>query len=171
VQDPERMAAMIREVREMDAYRPMPIVNNEDDRPWRDDHQGWGEEGNNFAVAVRNYAGWGFFDFRLPEEHGECITGSPGTPKVDLEWGEAGQATVTIDGERSEVPIERIELLVNNQIAGTATQGSREFRIAVPEEEHWVRARVVYRSGDREVIVESPHYQNPWWPYGGPAVD
>jgi hypothetical protein len=198
VQDPQRMAAMIREVRDLDVYRPMPIVNNEDDRPWRDDHQGWGEDGNNFAVAVRNYAGWGFFDFRLPEEHGEYnlgfqsvpvnwqissdrkrdffdllarITGSSGTPKVDIEWGEIGHATVTVDGERPEAPIERIELLVNNQVAGTAAQGSREFRIAVPDAEHWVRARVTYRSGDHDVIVESPHYQNPWWPYGGPEAD
>jgi hypothetical protein len=196
VQDPSRMAAMIREVREMEAYRPMPIVINEDDRPWRDEHQGWGEDGNNFAVAVRNYAGWGFFDFRQPEEHGEYnlgfqsvpvnwqitsdrkraffdllarITGSPGAPKVDLEWGDAGHAIVRIEGERPEAPVERIELLVNNEVASTAAPGSREFRIDVPDAEHWVRARVTYRSGEREVIVESPHHQNPWWPYGGPA--
>jgi hypothetical protein len=196
VQDPERMAEMIRQVRAMDVYRPMPIVNNEDDRPWRDAHQGWGEDGNNFAVAVRNYAGWGLFDFRLPEEHGEYnlgfqsvpvnwqitsdrkraffdllarMTGSPGAPKVDLEWGEAGHAIVRIEGERPNAPIERVELLVNNEVVSTASQGSREFRIELPEAEHWVRARVTYRSGDREVIVESPHHQNPWWPYGGPA--
>ena len=198
VQDPERMAAMIREVREMDAYRPMPIVNNEDDRPWRDDHQGWGEDGNNFAAAVRNYAGWGFFDFRLPEEHGDYnqgfqsvpvnwqissdrkreffdllarITGSPGTPRVDLEWGEFGRATVRIEGERADAPIQRIDLLVNNEVVETAAPGSREFSITVPDAEHWVRARVTYRSGAREVIVESPHHQNPWWPYGGPAAN
>jgi hypothetical protein len=32
---------------------PKPIVNNEDDRPWLDAHQGWGHEGNNFVACVR----------------------------------------------------------------------------------------------------------------------
>jgi hypothetical protein len=32
---PERMVEMIRQVRAMDVYTPMPIVNNEDDQPWR----------------------------------------------------------------------------------------------------------------------------------------
>ncbi len=68
VRDPKRMAAMIRAVREMDDYTPKPIVNNEDDRPWRDDHQGWGDEGNNFVTCVKNYASWGYFDFRQPGE-------------------------------------------------------------------------------------------------------
>jgi hypothetical protein len=68
VRNPERMARMIRTVRAMDEYTPKPIVNNEDDRPWRDDHQGWGDEGNNFVTCVRNYASWGYFDFRLSDE-------------------------------------------------------------------------------------------------------
>ena len=68
VRDPRRMAEMIRIVRSMEEYTPKPIVNNEDDRPWRDEHQGWGEEGNNFVACVENYTSWGYFDFRRPGE-------------------------------------------------------------------------------------------------------
>jgi hypothetical protein len=196
VQDPNRMVEMIREVRGLAGYRPMPIVNNEDDRPWRDAHQGWGEGGNNFAAAVREYAGWGFFDFRQATEHAEYnlgfqsvpvnwqisserkraffdllaqITGSPGTPKIDLEWSQqAGGVTAVIEGARTDAPIRQVELLVNDRVVATATAMPFAFRITVPPGEHWVRARATYRSGDHDVVVESPHNQNPWWPYGGP---
>lgn len=199
VQNPARIGEMIRQLRAMDVYRPMPIVNNEDDRPWRDEHQGWGEAGNNFVASVKQYAGWGYFDFRLAEEHGQYnqgyqsvpvnwqiasdrkraffdllaqITGSPGTPEIDLEWSpQAGKARVLIDRGRSEAAIERVELLVNNRVVATANRIPFQFQITVPDEEHWVRARATYRRAGTEVIVESPHYQNPWWPYGGPARD
>ena len=68
VRDPKRMAEMVRTVRAMAEYSPKPIVNNEDDRPWRDEHQGWGDEGNNFVACVENYASWGYFDFRQAGE-------------------------------------------------------------------------------------------------------
>lgn len=68
VQDPNRMAAMIQTVRQMEAYTPKPIVNNEDDRPWLDAHQGFGREGNNMVACVANYASWGYFDFRRAGE-------------------------------------------------------------------------------------------------------
>jgi hypothetical protein len=68
VRDPRRMAEMIRTVREMSEYSPKPIVNNEDDRPWRDADQGWGDEGNNFVTCIANYASWGYFDFRQADE-------------------------------------------------------------------------------------------------------
>ena len=35
-------------------------------------------------------------------------------------------------------------------------------------EEHWVKARARYISGETEVTVESLYHQNPWWPYGEP---
>ncbi len=33
--------------------------------------------------------------------------------------------------------------------------------------EHWIKARLTYVRDGREIIVESPYYKNPWWPYGG----
>ncbi len=68
VSDPNRMGEMVRTVRAMAEYSPKPIVNNEDDRPWLDAHQGWGDEGNNFVACVENYASWGYFDFRQAGE-------------------------------------------------------------------------------------------------------
>ena len=73
VQDPARMVEMIKTVRNMAADTPKPIVNNEDDRPWRgqgDHGANWGTEGttNNFVACARNYASWGYFDFRQRNE-------------------------------------------------------------------------------------------------------
>ena len=64
VREAERMVEMVETVREMAGDNPRPIVNNEDDSPWR--RQGWESEGttNNFIACVRNYASWGYFDFR-----------------------------------------------------------------------------------------------------------
>lgn len=81
VSDPTRLEKMITTLRGMDEYRPMPIVNNEDDRPWRDSHQGWGDDGNNFAICIRNYASWGFFDFR---QRGENF--DEGYQSVPINW-------------------------------------------------------------------------------------
>lgn len=82
VSDPQRMAEMIRSVRKMPEYTPKPIVNNEDDRPWRDQHQGFGDTGNNFVTCIENYASWGYFDFRLPKEGFD-----EGYQSIPVNWG------------------------------------------------------------------------------------
>lgn len=56
VTDPGRIAEMVRQTRVMTAYRPMPILCNEDDhfdfeKPW-----------NNFLGALSEYSSWGYFD-------------------------------------------------------------------------------------------------------------
>jgi hypothetical protein len=96
------------------------------------------------------------------------ITGSPGTPKLDLQWSREGGVSVLVDQGRSPTPIESLELLVNDEVVATAAGGATDLRTEVPDGDHWVRARARYRSGAAEVIVESPSHQNPWWPYGGP---
>jgi hypothetical protein len=77
VKDPQRMVAMIREVRAMAGTTRKPVVNNEDDRNWTrrnlqpgEAPQGWGAQGttNNFVACVRNYASWGYFDWRQDGE-------------------------------------------------------------------------------------------------------
>jgi hypothetical protein len=117
VREPQRMEAMIHAVRAMDVYRGQPIVNNEDDQPWRVAAQGFGHTGNNFVVCVQHYASWGYFDFRENDELGDFnqgfqsvpvnwqissdrkraffslmaeITSSPGTPRLDLDVPESG---------------------------------------------------------------------------------
>jgi hypothetical protein len=197
VSDPQRMFRMIRDVRQMEDYRPMPIVNNEDDQPWRTAEQGWGEDGNNFTECVKNYASWGYFDFRFENEHNDYnqgfqsipvnwqisserkrdffnlmaqITGSPGTPVIEAIFpGETGKVSVDIQHVRQDAQIEQIMLIINNEVVSTIKSTPLEFNIEdIPDGEHWVKVRAVYRSGTNEVIIESPYYHNPWWPYGGP---
>lgn len=195
VQNPGRMAEMIREVRAMDTYRPMPIVNNEDDQPWRREHQGWGESGNNFVASVKNYASWGNFDFRQSHEHNDYnlghqsipanwhittdreygffdllanITGSPGTPRVYLDFSrEIGKLNVRIEGDNGEVDIQKVEIIINNEVVASASDTTQEFAISnLPDGEHWVKARARYINGEREIMIESLYHKNPWWPYG-----
>jgi hypothetical protein len=62
VNDPARIGAMVRETRQVEGYRPMPILFNEDD------HFDFDRPANNFAAAVAEYASWGYFDYRMPGE-------------------------------------------------------------------------------------------------------
>lgn len=199
VENPERIVEMVREVREMEKYSPMPIVFNEDDQPWRIDEQGWSEEGNNFVASVKNYASWGYFDFRRPQERDEFnegyqsvpvnwqisserkrnffdllakITDNPGTPRVYINFDQvAGKGNINIEDNHSNIAIDKVELIINNETIATAEApfgfSLYEFGYELPPGEHWVRARVTYKRGERKVIVESPYYKNPWWPYGG----
>jgi hypothetical protein len=56
VADPQRIAAMVREARAVEGYRPMPILFNEDD------HFDFDKPSNNFVAALSEYCSWGFFD-------------------------------------------------------------------------------------------------------------
>jgi hypothetical protein len=56
VSDPERIAAMVREVRTSSHYRGVPILFNEDD------HFDFDQPRNNFVAALSEYCSWGYFD-------------------------------------------------------------------------------------------------------------
>jgi hypothetical protein len=62
VRDPERIAEMVRETRRVATYSPKPILFNEDD------HFDFDVPLNNFTAALQEYAGWGFFDYRMRDE-------------------------------------------------------------------------------------------------------
>jgi hypothetical protein len=62
ISDPDRIAGMVREVRRVDGYRPMPILFNEDD------HFEFDKPRNNCIAAVGLYASWGYFDYRMKGE-------------------------------------------------------------------------------------------------------
>jgi hypothetical protein len=62
VSDPARIAQMVNETRALPSYRGQPIVFNEDD------HFDFTHPQNNMLAAVRAYASWGFFDYRLSGE-------------------------------------------------------------------------------------------------------
>jgi len=58
VSDSKRIATMVKQTRQVEGYRPMPILFNEDD------HFEFDEPENNFTTAIQEYASWGYFDFR-----------------------------------------------------------------------------------------------------------
>lgn len=62
VKQPTRIAEMVRETRAVPGYRPMPILFNEDD------HFDFDRPENNFLAAIGEYASWGYFDYRMPDE-------------------------------------------------------------------------------------------------------
>lgn len=62
VNDPQRIIEMVNETRALPAFRPMPIVFNEDD------HYDFEKDMNNMIAAFSSHASWGFFDFRRDGE-------------------------------------------------------------------------------------------------------
>ncbi|WP_241684847.1 hypothetical protein [Cyclobacterium xiamenense] len=72
----EKMEKLIADTRQVEGYRPMPVVINEDD------HYDFDQERNNFTVAVENYVSWGFFDYRRDGEPYE-----EGFQSVPVDWG------------------------------------------------------------------------------------
>jgi hypothetical protein len=56
VNDPERIAGMVRQTRQVPGYRPMPILFNEDD------HFDFDQPRNNLLAALGEYCSWGYFD-------------------------------------------------------------------------------------------------------------
>lgn len=66
---------LAKNTREVDGYRPMPIVNNEDD------HYDFEDEENNFTASVEHYCSWGFFDFRKGDDPPE-----QGYQSVPVDW-------------------------------------------------------------------------------------
>jgi hypothetical protein len=76
VKDPARISEMVRQARAVPGYRPMPILFNEDD------HFDFDKPTNNFVAALGEYAGWGYFDFRMPGEGFD-----EGYQSVPVNWG------------------------------------------------------------------------------------
>ena len=56
VKDPARIAEMVRQVRQVNGYRPMPVLINEDD------HFDFDKPTNNMVAAIGEYCSWGYFD-------------------------------------------------------------------------------------------------------------
>lgn len=76
VHDPARITEMVAQTKEVEGFREMPIVFNEDD------HYDFEADTNNFVNAVRSYASWGYFDFRREDEAFEN-----GYQSVPVSWG------------------------------------------------------------------------------------
>lgn len=75
VNDPKRIGEMKQLTEQVKGFKLMPIVFNEDD------HYNFESDTNNFVSAVRAYASWGFFDFRMKDEGFES-----GYQSVPVDW-------------------------------------------------------------------------------------
>ncbi len=62
VEDPDRIREMVRECRANACYQGQPILFNEDD------HFDFDADDNNMLAAIGDYAGWGYFDYRMEGE-------------------------------------------------------------------------------------------------------
>lgn len=74
--DPRDIARMVARTRQVEGYRPVPILFNEDD------HYDFDRPENNLAAAISAYASWGYFDYRFPGEGFEA-----GYQSVPVHWG------------------------------------------------------------------------------------
>jgi len=75
-QTESKFAEQIRRTREVEGYRPMPVVCNEDD------HFDFDQERYNLRTAVERYVSWGYFDFRRNPKKLE-----EGYQSVPVNWG------------------------------------------------------------------------------------
>jgi hypothetical protein len=76
VTDPKRISEMVKLSREVPGYKQMPILFNEDD------HFDFDKPVNNFAEAVKSYASWGYFDYRMKDEGFQ-----DGYQSIPVNWG------------------------------------------------------------------------------------
>jgi len=76
VTDPANISGMVEKTRNVEGYTTKPILFNEDD------HFNFDKEDNNFTAAIKSYASWGYFDYRMKEESFEN-----GYQSVPVDWG------------------------------------------------------------------------------------
>ncbi|MDH4090368.1 MAG: hypothetical protein OEV74_09295 [Cyclobacteriaceae bacterium] len=74
--EPSSIARLVESTRNVEGYTPKPILFNEDD------HFNFEADSCNFVSAVRAYASWGYFDYRMKDEGYES-----GYQSVPVDWG------------------------------------------------------------------------------------
>jgi hypothetical protein len=84
VDDPGYIKEMVIKTKQVEGYRTMPILFNEDD------HFNFDQPINNMVAAVQAYASWGYFDFRGKKGHQGFEIDEPfeeGYQSVPIDWG------------------------------------------------------------------------------------
>lgn len=76
VSKPTGITDMVIKTKDLPSYSGQPILFNEDD------HFNYDDENYNFKAAIKSYASWGYFDFRM---QGEGFT--EGYQSVPIDWG------------------------------------------------------------------------------------
>lgn len=76
IKDPAKITQLVADTRAVEGYSPKPVLFNEDD------HFDFEADTNNFVAAIRSYASWGYFDYRMKGEGFES-----GYQSVPVDWG------------------------------------------------------------------------------------
>jgi hypothetical protein len=76
VEKPEGITSLMDNTKKVEGFHNQPLLFNEDD------HFNFDVESNNFLNAIRGYASWGYFDYRLK---GESLDN--GYQSVPVDWG------------------------------------------------------------------------------------
>lgn len=76
VSDPARIFEMVDKTKRVESYTPKPILFNEDD------HFDFDKPDNNLVSALKGYASWGYFDYRMEGESYQ-----DGYQSVPVDWG------------------------------------------------------------------------------------
>jgi hypothetical protein len=53
---------------------PKPILHNEDESHWRNNHQGFGEADNNVMACIEHRISWSCFDYREKTKYSKKLT-------------------------------------------------------------------------------------------------
>jgi hypothetical protein len=76
VGDPAKILLLVQATKKVEGYNNKPIIFNEDD------HFNFEADSSNFINAIRSYASWGYFDYRMKDEGFE-----DGYQSVPVDWG------------------------------------------------------------------------------------
>jgi hypothetical protein len=76
VSNPSQITALVEATKKVNGHTLKPVVFNEDD------HFNFGSDSCNFVAAVKAYASWGYFDYRMKDEGFES-----GFQSVPVDWG------------------------------------------------------------------------------------
>lgn len=80
ISNQDTLSAYYESYRSLPGYRPMPIINNEDD------HFGFEKPKNNMMTSFQHYVSWGYFDFRKKDEPFEVgFQSMPASWKIDTD--------------------------------------------------------------------------------------
>jgi hypothetical protein len=77
VEKPLEIGEIVKNTKAVQGFKPMPIMFNEDD------HFNFDKPSNNFVEAVKAYASWGYFDYRITKDEGF----DDGYQSVPVNWG------------------------------------------------------------------------------------
>ncbi len=76
VEDPAKILLLVQATKKVEGYNNKPIIFNEDD------HFNFEADSSNFVNAIRSYASWGYFDYRMKDEGFE-----DGYQSLPVDWG------------------------------------------------------------------------------------